>query len=194
MTDNKFKSKQELNDYIKNNSTSFEEFEKRLDYSKFDKFVNKTKKQKGFSWKKLGYALASLMLMISLGLGLYEIFHIKDVEKCPYELGTYTYYSQEGDIEGLDFSEESYVILTDQELSGPGTFVLQDKDWVVYGQFYECEFENKEIYALEEFKNKYNCDNSTFEIQYNESNNNNYLFINLSENNKYLIINFYIQN
>lgn len=145
MTDNKFKSKQELNDYIKNNSTSFEEFEKRLDYSKFDKFVNKTKKQKGFSWKKLGYALASLVLVIAAAIGIHFTVSIWNEPKCPYEFGTYTYYSQEGDIEGLDFNEESYVILTDQELSGPGTFVLKDKDWTVYGQFYECEFEDKAI-------------------------------------------------
>ena len=105
--------------------------------------MNKTKKQKGFSWKKLGYALASLVVIIGLSIGIHEIIkYSKDGTKCPYELGSYTYYSQEGDIEGLDFSEESYVILTDQELSGPGTFVLQDKDWTVYGQFYECEFEN----------------------------------------------------
>lgn len=148
MTDNKFQSKQELNDYIKNNSTSFEEFEKRLDYSKFDKYIDKNKKRKGFSWKKLGYALASLVLVVCVTLGIHFVAGIGKVEKCPYELGTYTYYSQEGELEGLDFTEESYIILTDQELSGPGTFTLENKDWVVYGQFYECEFENENIIEL----------------------------------------------
>ena len=138
MTDNKFKSKQELDEYIKNNSTSFEEFEKKLDYSLFEKRSKKNKKHKGFSLKKLGYAIVSFVVVIGIGLGLFKLSTINTKTKCPYELGTYNYYSQEGNIDGLDFSEKSYIVLTDQELSGPGTFVLQNKDWVVYGQFYEC--------------------------------------------------------
>lgn len=152
MTDNKFKSKQELDEYIKNNSTSFEEFEKKLDYSLFEKRSKKNKKHKGFSLKKLGYSLASLVLVIVTCLIIHSIYRPKNPTDRPYELGTYTYYSQEGNIDGLDFSEKSYIVLTDQELSGPGTFVLQDKDWVVYGQFYDCEFENMKIE-----KNNDNC-------------------------------------
>ena len=152
MTDNKFKSKQELDEYIKNNSTSFEEFEKRLDYSLFEKRSKKNKKHKGFSLKKLGYAIVSFVVVIGIGLGLFKLSTINTKTKCPYELGTYNYYSQEGNIDGLDFSEKSYIVLTDQELSGPGTFVLQNKDWVVYGQFYDCEFENMKIE-----KNNDNC-------------------------------------
>ena len=161
MTDNKFKSKQELDEYIKNNSTSFEEFEKRLDYSLFEKRSKKNKKHKGFSLKKLGYAIVSFVVVIGIGLGLFKLSTINTKTKCPYELGTYNYYSQEGNIDGLDFSEKSYIVLTDQELSGPGTFVLQNKDWVVYGQFYECGFESENIIRL-------NKNNSNFLVgEYN---------------------------
>ena len=66
MTDNKFKSKQELDEYIKNNSTSFEEFEKKLDYSLFEKRSKKNKKHKGFSLKKLGYAIVSFVMVVAL--------------------------------------------------------------------------------------------------------------------------------
>ena len=145
MTDNKFKSKQELDEYIKNNSTSFEEFEKKLDYSLFEKRSKKNKKHKGFSLKKLGYSLASLVLVIVTCLIIHSIYRPKNPTDCPYELGTYTYYSKEGNIDGLDFSEKSYIVLTDQELSGPGTFVVQDKDWAVYGQFYECLYSKSNI-------------------------------------------------
>lgn len=145
MTDNKFKSKQELDEYIKNNSTSFEEFEKKLDYSLFEKRSKKNKKHKGFSLKKLGYSLASLVLVIVTCLIIHSIYRPKNPTDCPYELGTYTYYFQEGNIDGLEFSEKSYIVLTDQELSGPGTFVVQDKDWAVYGQFYECLYSKSNI-------------------------------------------------
>lgn len=156
MTDNKFKSKQELDEYIKNNSTSFEEFEKKLDYSLFEKRSKKNKKHKGFSLKKLGYAIVSFVMVVALSFGIYELIRYNKLNsKCPYELGTYTYYSQEGNIDGLDFSEKSYIVLTDQELSGPGTFVLQNKDWVVYGQFYESSLSNYTILFDNNLKDYY---------------------------------------
>ena len=155
MTDNKFKSKQELDEYIKNNSTSFEEFEKRLDYSLFEKRSKKNKKHKGFSLKKLGYAIVSFVMVICVTIVGYFIHSHFKINKCPYELGTYTFYSQEGNIDGLDFSEKSYIVLTDQELSGPGTFVLQNKDWVVYGQFYESSLSNYTILFDNNLKDYY---------------------------------------
>ena len=192
MTDNKFKSKQELDEYIKNNSTSFEEFEKKLDYSLFEKRSKKNKKHKGFSLKKLGYSLASLVLVIVTCLIIHSIYRPKNPTDCPYELGTYTYYFQEGNIDGLEFSEKSYIVLTDQELSGPGTFVVQDKDWVVYGKFYECEFESENIIRL----NKNNSNflvgeyNTTFYFKSYEGKNEINLYI--QQNDKYMMI--YLKN
>lgn len=192
MTDNKFKSKQELDEYIKNNSTSFEEFEKRLNYSLFEKRSKKNKKHKGFSLKKLGYAIVSFVMVICVTIVGYFIHSHFKINKCPYELGTYTFYSQEGNIEGLDFSEKSYIVLTDQELSGPGTFVLQNKDWIVYGQFYECEFESENIIRL----NKNNSNflvgeyNTTFYFKSYEGKNEINLYI--QQNDKYMVI--YLKN
>ncbi len=189
MENKRFNSKEEINEYIKNNSTSFKEFEKRLDYSILGK--NKKKKHNPFSLKKLAYALASLVLVIGLCIGGYFAHSRSNDSKCPYELGTYIYYSQEGDIEGLDFSDKSYIIITDKELSGPGTFVLQDKDWTVYGQFYECEFENVNL------KNKGNnvFSNNIFliEIETWKLNGNNQIIININQNSNKILIYFQIE-
>ena len=178
MTDNKFISKQELDEYIKNNSTSFEEFEKKLDYSLFEKRSKKNQKHRGFSLKKLGYAIVSFVMVVALSFGIYELIRYNKLNsKCPYELGTYTYYSQEGNIDGLDFSEKSYIVLTDQELSGPGTFVLQNKDWVVYGQFYECKFEDVALEKSE--KNNYYFFDSIVEINTWKLNNKEQIIVSL---------------
>lgn len=193
MTDNKFKSKQELDEYIKNNSTSFEEFEKKLDYSLFEKRSKKNKKHKGFSLKKLGYAIVSFVMVVALSFGIYELIRYNKLNsKCPYELGTYTYYSQEGNIDGLDFSEKSYIVLTDQELSGPGTFVLQNKDWVVYGQFYECKFEDVALEKSE--KNNYYFFDSIVEINTWKLNNKEQIIVSLIQESNKAIIYFQLKN
>ena len=191
MTDNKFKSKQELDEYIKNNSTSFEEFEKRLDYSLFEKRSKKNKKHKGFSLKKLGYAIVSFVVVIGIGLGLFKLSTINTKTKCPYELGTYNYYSQEGNIDGLDFSEKSYIVLTDQELSGPGTFVLQNKDWVVYGQFYECGVKDSTITYI---NNVHYIDDLKIEIAIKKIEDVNFISFQFEENGKRLKIDLKFNN
>lgn len=191
MTDNKFKSKQELDEYIKNNSTSFEEFEKRLDYSLFEKRSKKNKKHKGFSLKKLGYSLASLVLVIVTCLIIHSIYRPKNPTDRPYELGTYTYYSQEGNIDGLDFSEKSYIVLTDQELSGPGTFVLQNKDWVVYGQFYECGVKDSTITYI---NNVHYIDDLKIEIAIKKIEDVNFISFQFEENGKRLKIDLKFNN
>ena len=192
MTDNKFKSKQELDEYIKNNSTSFEEFEKKLDYSLFEKRSKKNKKHKGFSLKKLGYAIVSFVMVVALSFGIYELIRYNKLNsKCPYELGTYIYYSQEGNIDGLDFSEKSYIVLTDQELSGPGTFVLQNKDWVVYGQFYECEFSNESKFLKNE-KGEYYIGELSFTIKHNDSGDGNFIVVRIQKNNDKIFVSYKI--
>ena len=191
MTDNKFKSKQEVDEYIKNNSTSFEEFEKKLDYSLFEKRSKKNKKHKGFSLKKLGYAIVSFVVVIGIGLGLFKLSTINTKTKCPYELGTYNYYSQEGNIDGLDFSEKSYIVLTDQELSGPGTFVLQNKDWVVYGQFYECGVKDSTITYI---NNVHYIDDLKIEIAIKKIEDVNFISFQFEENGKRLKIDLKFNN
>ena len=192
MTDNKFKSKQELDEYIKNNSTSFEEFEKKLDYSLFEKRSKKNKKHKSFSLKKLGYAIVSFVMVICVTIVGYFIHSHFKINKCPYELGTYTFYSQEGNIDELDFSEKSYIVLTDQELSGPGTFVLQNKDWVVYGQFYECKFEDVALEKSE--KNNYYFFDSIVEINTWKLNNKEQIIVSLIQESNKAIIYFQLKN
>ena len=194
MTDNKFKSKQELDEYIKNNSTSFEEFEKRLDYSLFEKRSKKNKKHKGFSLKKLGYAIVSFVMVICVTIVGYFIHSHFKINKCPYELGTYTFYSQEGNIEGLDFSEKSYIVLTDQELSGPGTFIIKNKEWTINFSFHNCFLENREI--MENTKNdpSFKIDEFVVEIENGEIKKNKAVFLKVGNDDNKILVYFVLDN
>ena len=194
MTDNKFKSKQELDEYIKNNSTSFEEFEKKLDYSLFEKRSKKNKKHKGFSLKKLGYAIVSFVVVIGIGLGLFKLSTINTKTKCPYELGTYNYYSQEGNIDGLDFSEKSYIVLTDQELSGPGTFIIKNKEWTINFSFHNCFLENRKI--MENTKNdpSFKIDEFVVEIENGEIKKNKAVFLKVGNDDNKILVYFVLDN
>ena len=70
--------------------------------------------------------------------------------------------------------------------------MLQDKDWVVYGQFYECGFESENIIRL----NKNNSNflvgeyNTTFYFKSYEGKNEINLYI--QQNDKYMMI--YLKN
>ena len=164
---NKFNSEEEMMEYIKTHSTPFSEFEKRLDYSILKK--NKAKQKLKSPRMKLGYVLASVVLVVAASLGIaFGIDSMNKPSECPFEMGTYVYDSHEGDIESLGFTSESYIVLTEEELSGAGTFKIEDeeKDWVVYGQFYECELETK-LFGSTTINNKeYYLDANLFFTEY----------------------------
>ena len=167
MNNKKFNSKEELDNYLLSNKTPFSVIDQKIDYS----LVSKKKRKVGFSLKnKLTAAIASVLLVVSLCIGGYFINNINNKSNCPFELGTYTYASQEGSIEGLDFSESSYIVLTDEKLTGPGTFVIEDEenDWVVYGKFYCCNFEGITIGKMIKDLNYYyvNVENYKISIIY----------------------------
>lgn len=147
MNNKKFNSKEELDNYLLSNKTPFSVIDQKIDYS----LVSKRKRKVNINlWKKITIGFASLCLVVTCVFGVLDLFSFNKKGKCPFELGTYTYASQEGSIEGLDFSESSYIVLTDEELSGPGTFVIEDEDndWVVYGKFYFCELDKSEFGIL----------------------------------------------
>jgi len=154
----KFKTREELEEYVKNNRTPFSEFEKRLDYSKFTKSQEKKKSPNKTLWRRIGYALASVVLVVAIAVGtIIGIQYIKTDTKCPFEMGTYVYESHRGNLEETGFNEESYIVLTEEELSGPGTFNIKDEknNWSVYGQFYNCELSNMEIDIVKNKHTKY---------------------------------------
>lgn len=137
-----------INEDINNQRVlSFEDVNKNIDYSPIDEELRKSNLRKSIL-QKASIGLASVVLVVGVAFGI-DILHDK-TPKIPFELGTYTYTSQVGEIEGLDFSEQSYIVLSEEELSGPGTFVIEndEQDWVVYGQFSECEFETYNIGEL----------------------------------------------
>ena len=144
MMDKRFNSEEELDNYLLQNKTPFSVIDQKIDYS----LIKKSKKKHGISLKtKLITALASVVLIVTLCLGGYFISGISKKTECPFELGTYIYASHEGTLDDLDFSEKSYIVLTEEELSGPGAFVIEDEDndWVVYGKFNDCFFSDIEI-------------------------------------------------
>ena len=187
---NKFNSEEEMMEYIKTHSTPFSEFEKRLDYSILKK--NKAKQKLKSPRMKLGYVLASVVLVVAASLGIViGIEKINRPVECPFEMGTYVYDSHEGDIESLGFTSESYIILTEEELSGPGTFKIEDekKDWVVYGQFYECEWDDNIFEDINLINERYYFDQNSYFVSYSE-NNKEYLNITKSIQDEQIFIKF----
>lgn len=123
---------------------SFEDVNKKIDYSPIDEELRKHNLRKSILQKaSIGFASVVLVVGVAFGVKILKI----TTKKAPFEMGTYTYTSQVGEIEGLDFSEQSYIVLSEEELNGPGTFMIEndEQDWVVYGAFNECEFETYPI-------------------------------------------------
>ena len=129
---------------------SFEDVNKKIDYSPIDEELRKHNLRKSIL-QKASIGLASVVLVVGVAFGV-KILKIT-TKKAPFEMGTYTYTTQIGEIEGLDFSEQSYIVLSEVELSGPGTFMIEndEQEWVVYGQFYECSLSN-EIISFSDYK------------------------------------------
>ena len=157
MNNKKFNSKEELDNYLLSNKTPFSVIDQKIDYS----LIKKNDKKIRFGLKtKILASLSCVLLVVTLCLGGYFIKNINNKSNCPFELGTYTYASQEGSIEGLDFSESSYIVLTDEKLTGPGTFVIEDEenDWVVYGEINNSSFDNLNFNDLEKGIESYEID------------------------------------
>ena len=144
---------------------SFEDVNKNIDYSPIDEELRKSNLRKSIL-QKASIGLASVVLVV----GTVFVFRglDKKTNKIPYELGTYTYTSQVGEIEGLDFSEQSYIVLSEEELSGPGTFVIEndEQDWVVYGSFNECYFESSIIITTLVNKEMINFEADNYQIDF----------------------------
>ena len=164
MNNKKFNSKEELDNYLLSNKTPFSVIDQKIDYS----LVSKKKRKVDVNlWKKITIGFASLCLVLTCVFGVLDLFSFNKKGECPFELGTYTFSSQEGSIEGLDFSESSYIVLSDEELSGPGTFIIEDEDneWVVYGKFYECGLEEISFGNAEKKSNSYLLTNSLYRME-----------------------------
>lgn len=181
----KFKTREELEEYVKNNRTPFSEFEKRLDYSKFTKSQEKKKFSNKTLWRRIGYALASVVIVVALSIGGYFIHtHVGDT-KCPFEMGTYVYESHKGNLEETGFNEESYIVLTEKELSGPGTFNIKDEknNWSLYGQFYNCEWSYKSFDEVEKINRNYYFSGNEILTEY-DKNGDTYITIYFNEKSK----------
>ena len=190
MNNKKFNSKEELDNYLLSNKTPFSVIDQKIDYS----LVSKKKRKVNVNlWKKITIGFASLCLVIVGILGVIDYYRVNNKDACPFELGTYTYASQEGSIEGLDFSESSYIVLTDEELTGPGTFVIEDEDndWVVYGKFYECILVDKNIGKLIKNTNSYKVNIDEYKMEFYYSyHNNSYVEIYIKDSNNSVKVEF----
>ena len=129
---------------INENKTPFSVFEKRIDYSlvKNHKKSNKLNLKK--LWSKIAIGFCSLLLLIGGGILCNELYNIHVQTLCPFKEGTYYYVRHEGDLGDLDFDEKSYIVLTSEEVDDEGTFSITNKKelWIIYGTFFNCEFNN----------------------------------------------------
>ena len=97
-----------------------------------------------------------------------------------------------GNLEETGFNEESYIVLTEEELSGPGTFNIKDEksNWSVYGQFYNCELASFSFSELIVKKTKYLFNESDY-LSFYEKQKTPYVLVGIeNEVNDYILINF----
>lgn len=135
---------------INENKTPFSVFEKRIDYSlvKNHKKSNKLNLKK--IWSKIAIGFCSLLLLIGGGIAIYEN-KINTQNECPFKEGTYYYVGHKGDLGNLNFNEESYIVLTFEGKTGEGAFSITNKKdtWIIYGKYYNCEFDSLEFTNFE---------------------------------------------
>lgn len=157
------------NEVVFTDIPSFEEINKRIDYSPLKEQRNQMIARR-LLIKRIGIGFASVVLVVGGITGILYIRKTNNVDKIPFELGNYVYSSSIGDIDGVNFNESSNIILSEEEKSGLGTFTIKnDKaDWVVYGQFYDCYFEDKEI-VFQKFQSEtyfYECEGYSLDFTF----------------------------
>ena len=148
---------EEKNLIINENKTPFSVFEKRIDYT----LVKDPKKQYRNRMKKLlsrvAIGFCSLLLLVGGVIGVYEINEYNKRKTCPFEVGTYYYSESTGNYDSGIFDESSYIVITEEETNGLGSFEIENKnkDWVIYGEFYLCNLTNfNHMYFVYEQKSK----------------------------------------
>lgn len=155
------------NEVVFTDIPSFEEINKRIDYSPLKEQRNQMIARR-LLIKRIGIGFASVVLVVGGITGIFYIRKINNVDKIPFELGNYVYSSSIGNIDGVNLNESSNIVLSEEEKSGLGTFTIKnDKDdWVVYGQFYDCYFEDKEIVYINYQSGMYyyTCNEYTFKV------------------------------
>ena len=164
--------------YENERTTSFSEFEKRLDYSLLSDPNKVQRKYNQKIFQRVSIIGCGLILLVGVGIGGNYLLNLRNKRRCPIEEGTYVYSSVIGELNDLDFNAESYIVISDDKLEGPGTFTIQNEkqDWIVYGQFYNCELEeSKENFVGE---NKVFLNNSqNITIAYSTIDNNSILSV-----------------
>ena len=140
--------------YENERTTSFSEFEKRLDYSLLSDPNKVQRKYNQKIFQRVSIIGCGLILLVGVGIGGNYFLNWNKKRRCPIEEGTYVYSSVTGELNDLDFNAESYFVISDDKIEGPGTFTIHDEkqDWSVYGQFYNCGFDESNFMFIRENK------------------------------------------
>ena len=185
--DQRFKSKEELEAYLLQNKTPFSEFEKRIDYSLFEKSKKKIRLRK--IWKKIGIIFVSVLAVAGISTGFYFASTVNNKGSNVVK-GTYTFSNQEGKLISTTFNKDSYVVISDSKEDNLGVIDLSTEDETIYAEFFNCEFSNKNLLSLE--LNEYTITlvegATTYRIDFSATKKQSCVWIKIIENSEYLEI------
>ena len=190
--DQRFKSKEELEAYLLQNKTPFSEFEKRIDYSLFEKSKKRIQLRK--IWKKIGIVFASVLAVAGISTGIYFASTVNNKGSNVVK-GTYTFSNQEGKLISTTFNKDSYVVISKSKEDNLGVIDLSSKDETIYAEFFNCEFSNKDLFSVEhdEYVITYTEGKTTYRIDFSTTKKQNCVYIKIIENSEYLEIKFNFQ-
>ena len=185
--DQRFKSKEELEAYLLQNKTPFSEFEKRIDYSLFEKSKKRIQLRK--RWKKIGIVFASVLAVAGISTGIYFASTVNNKGSNVVK-GTYTFSNQEGEFISTTFNKDSYVVISKSKEDNLGVIDLSSTDETIYAEFFNCEFSNKNLLSLE--LNEYTITlvegSTTYRIDFSATKKQSCIWVKITEDSEYLKI------
>lgn len=121
---------------------SFDEINSQLDYTPIEL---KYKRRKNIC-KITKIVCACCFSFLALGTFIYfEKAYFGENAEMDYEVGTYTYDYHTGKVDGFEVNETDYIIISEEEMTGPGTFKIEQKEKEYYVYLGIEEIENKEL-------------------------------------------------
>ena len=121
---------------------SFDEINSQLDYTPIEL---KYKRRKNIR-KITKIVCACCFLVLALGTFIYfEKTYFGERDEMDFEVGTYTYDYHTGNVDGFEVKETDYIIISEEEMTGPGTFKIEQNEKEYYVYLGIEEIENKEL-------------------------------------------------
>lgn len=121
---------------------SFDEINSQLDYTPIELKYKRRKNIRNIT----KIVCACCFLVLALGAFIYfEKEYFNESVEMEFEVGTYTYDYHTGKVDGFEVNETDYIIISEEEMTGPGTFKIEQNKKEYYVYLGIEEIENKEL-------------------------------------------------